>query len=72
MPDKFGNYTSEELEAILLARSKRARAGAYWKKDEIVKLENTYRAGATVKDLADVHERTQLAIETMLSKLGLI
>lgn len=70
MPDKFGNYTSEELNAILIARSIRPRAGANWTNGEEMKLKNAYIAGATIKELASAHARTQLAVKIKLSELG--
>lgn len=68
------------LDSVKLSRKAREkpranglppRAGSRWTAEEIAELEQGFRAGRKIPELALVHARTAVAIESQLEKLGL-
>jgi hypothetical protein len=68
------------LEAVQLSRKSLgqpsrlglpARAGLRWSETESGELEQAFRSGQTIPELARAHSRTSFAIETQLERLGL-
>lgn len=67
------------LDALAAARKTKmrsernlpARTGARWSEAETQELAKAFRAGASIVQLARVHNRTQFAVETQLERQGL-
>jgi len=49
-----------------------ANAGALWMKEEVQNLLDSFDSGKTIKELAKIHQGTEVAIESKLSKLDKI
>jgi hypothetical protein len=52
-------------------RNMPARTGARWSETETAELAKTFKSGASIGQLARIHNRTQYAIEAQLERLGL-
>jgi hypothetical protein len=67
------------LDALAAARKTKtrsernlpARTGARWSGSEIQELAKAFKAGASIAQLARVHNRTQFAVEAQLERQGL-
>jgi hypothetical protein len=55
-----------------LWRKRNANQGARWSDDEDAQLSKAFRSGATIESLAANHNRSSLAIECRLARLGLL
>jgi hypothetical protein len=53
------------------ARGFPARSGARWSEGEVGELAAAFRAGRTIAHLARAHNRSELAVEAQLDRLGL-
>ena len=49
-----------------------ANAGRPWSQDEDLRLGKAYDSGRSIEELADAHQRSRIAIEARLAKLGRI
>lgn len=54
-----------------LERNVPARTGARWSETEAAELAKAFKSGASIAQLAKIHNRTQYAIEAQLERLGL-
>lgn len=71
-PGQRAKQTVEEKQSDNLAKGKPKNAGLPWTDEQRLQLTKHFSAGDSIDRLAELHERTEVAITSELKKLKLI